>query len=183
LFPVPDAEQFPDVEQLQTDWNLDAVSVANGTFLVVSAQGEGDEEALRQAAGANAAYVAFVASKAKAKKVLEYLREAGIPSERVSQIGAPAGLDIHAASPEEIAVSVLAEIIQVRGSRTKTNAELNKDTPPALSRQARDPVCGMTVDVSTANYKSEHNGGTLYFCGAGCKPSFDRHHGAGFANS
>jgi xanthine dehydrogenase accessory factor len=91
----------------------------------------------------------------------------------VSQIRAPAGLDIHAASPEEIAVSVLAEIIQIRGSRTKAIAETRKNALPVVHQQARDPVCGMMVDVSAAKYKSEHQGSTVYFCCAGCKQSFD----------
>jgi YHS domain-containing protein len=91
----------------------------------------------------------------------------------VSQIRAPAGLDIHAASPEEIAVSVLAEIIQVRGLRTKAKAEA-KRTLPVVNKQAKDPVCGMEVDVVSAKYKSEHNGNSIYFCCAACKQTFDR---------
>jgi xanthine dehydrogenase accessory factor len=155
----------------------------------VSTQGEGDEEALEQAAKSSAAYVAFVASKVKAQKVLEYLREAGVSSARVSQIRAPAGLDIHAASPEEIAVSILAEIIQLRGARAKALAEPKKSTSPALNlpvlnlpvlnrpapnNEARDPVCGMLVNVGGAKYKSEYNGSEVYFCCAGCKQAFDR---------
>jgi xanthine dehydrogenase accessory factor len=146
---------------------------------VVSTQGEGDEEALEQAARTNAAYVAFVASKVKAQKVFEYLREAGVPSERVSQIRAPAGLDIHASTPEEIAVSILAEIIQLRSNRAKPVAESKKSALPVLNlpvlnNEARDPVCGMLVNVSGAKYKSEHNRSEVYFCCAGCKQAFDR---------
>jgi xanthine dehydrogenase accessory factor len=167
-------EQFPDVDQLQTDLNLDGTKISPETFVVVSTQGEGDEEALQQAAGTSAAYVAFVASRVKAQKVLEFLREARVPSERVRQIRAPAGLDIHAASPEEIAVSVLAEIIQVRGSRAKPAVEPKKNALPVLNKEAKDPVCGMMVDVIGAKYKSEHNGSNVYFCCVGCKQSFDR---------
>jgi len=192
-----DREQFPDVDLLQTDLNLAALTTTRETFVVVSTQGESDEEALEQAARTGAEYVAFVASKNKAQKVLEYLREAGVPAERVSQIHAPAGLDIHAASPEEIAVSILGEIIQLRGSKAKpveaAIAREKKSTPgqglsvlnqlalnrpvssqPVLNPEARDPVCGMMVNVSGAKYKSEHNGSAVYFCCAGCKQAFDR---------
>jgi xanthine dehydrogenase accessory factor len=169
-----DREQFPDVDHLQADLNLDGGKISPETFVVVSPQGETDEEALQQAAGTNAGYVAFVASRVKAQKVLEFLCEAGVPPERVSQIRAPAGLDIRAASPEEIAVSVLAEIIQVRGSRAKPVAEAKRNALPVLNKEARDPVCGMMVDISGAKYKSEHNGSNVYFCCAGCKQSFDR---------
>ncbi|MGA2643288.1 MAG: XdhC family protein [Candidatus Sulfotelmatobacter sp.] len=197
--PGADQEQFPDVDLLQTESNLsevnrdkldlDKVRIARETFIVVSTQGEGDEEALEQAAKSSAAYVAFVASKVKAQKVLEYVREAGVPSERVNQIHAPAGLDIHAASPEEIAVSILAEIIQLRGARAQAVAAHKKSTspalnlsvsnppvlnPPAPNNEARDPVCGMFVNVSGAKYKSAHNGSDVYFCCAGCKQAFER---------
>jgi xanthine dehydrogenase accessory factor len=169
-----DREQFPDVDHLQTDLNLDGDEILPETFVVVSTQGESDEEALQQAAGTGAGYVAFVASRVKAQKILASLREAGVPSDRMGQIRAPAGLDIRAASPEEIAVSVLAEIIQVRGSRAKPAVELKKNALPLLNKDAKDPVCGMMVEVSGAKYKSEHNGNNVYFCCAGCKQSFDR---------
>ena len=174
-----DQEQFPDVDLLRADSNLGELKIGRETFMVVSTQGEGDEEALEQAARTNAAYVAFVASKVKAQKVFEYLRKAGVPSERVSQIRAPAGLDIHASTPEEIAVSILAEIIQLRSNRAKPVAESKKSALPVLNlpvlnKEARDPVCGMLVNVSGAKYKSEHNRSEVYFCCAGCKQAFDR---------
>jgi xanthine dehydrogenase accessory factor len=171
--PDADREQFPDVDHLQTNLDLAAIKISGDAFVVVSTQGDSDEEALQQAAGSSAGYVAFVASKVKAQKVFEFLREVGVPSERVGQIRAPAGLDIHAASPEEIAVSVLAEIIQVRGSRAQAEPK-KKMTLPVLNKQAKDPVCGMMVDIGSARYKSEHNGNDIYFCCAGCKQAFDR---------
>jgi len=174
-----DREQFPDVDALQAKsssgaLNLGELKIAPETFIVVSTQGEDDEEALEQAARTDAGYVAFVASKVKAQKVLEYLREAGVASERVSQIRAPAGLDIRAASPEEIAVSILAEIIQLRGARARLVAEPMKSAPLLQDKEARDPVCGMFVKVSGAKYKSEHHGSQAYFCCAGCKAAFDQ---------
>jgi xanthine dehydrogenase accessory factor len=191
--PGAEREQFPDVDLLQTDsnfgeLNLDKLRIARETFIVVSTQGESDEEALEQAARSTAMYVAFVASKVKAQKVLQYLREVGVPAERVSQIRAPAGLDIHAASPEEIAVSILAEIIHLKGAGAKATAEPKKGTPTALNlpglalpvltqpppNEARDPVCGMFVNVSGAKYKSAHKGSDVYFCCAGCKQTFER---------
>src|SRR5215471_12212744 len=121
--PDADHEQFPEVDHLQVTLDLTPLKIDSDAFVVVSTQGESDEEALQQAAGTCASYVAFVASKVKAQKVLEYLRQAGLPSSRVSQIRAPAGLDIRAASPEEIAVSILAEIIQVRSQQARAKSE------------------------------------------------------------
>jgi xanthine dehydrogenase accessory factor len=167
-------EQFPDVDLLQTNLNLTGLNIERETFVVVATQGEDDEEALEQAAKSAAGYVAFVASKVKAQKILESLREAGMPSERVNPIHAPAGLDIHATSPEEIAVSILAEIIRAKGDRAKPVVESAKLEQPILGREARDPVCGMSVNVSGAKHKSEHNGTEIYFCCLGCKRAFDQ---------
>jgi len=189
-----DREQFPEVDQLRADLNLDGLGIARDTFVVVSTQGEDDEEALKQAADTDAEYVAFVASRVKAQKVSEYLREAGIPSERIGRVRAPAGLDLHAISPEEIAVSILAEIVQLKSDRVKPlprpkKAEaavsslpvanlavpnLPASKPALASEEARDPVCGMTTSVTAARYKSEYKGSTVYFCCARCQQAFDR---------
>jgi xanthine dehydrogenase accessory factor len=172
--PNVDREQFPDVDAVQPESSWNGLSITRETFIVVSTQGEGDEEALEKAARSGAENVAFVASKVKARKVLEYLRETGVPSERVSQIRAPAGLEIHAASPEEIAVSILAEIIQLRGYRAKPIPEPQPSALPVPHKDALDPVCGMMVNVGGAKYKSDHHGSQVYFCCPGCKQAFDR---------
>jgi xanthine dehydrogenase accessory factor len=172
--PGADQQQFPDVDVLHQQLDLRPLAVTPETFIVVSTQGEADEEALEQAARTNATYVAFVASKIKVQKILEYLEQAGLPPGRVSQIRAPAGLDILAASPEEIAVSILAEIIQARNRRAKARADRQKPALAVLRQEARDPVCGMSVDVATAEHRSEHQGRTLYFCCDRCKQIFDK---------
>jgi len=172
--PGADSEQFQEVDAFLPHLDLGQMKIKPETFIVVSTQGEGDEGALEQAARTDANYVAFVASKVKAQKILDYLRQAGVPSERVSRVRAPAGLDIRASSAEEIAVSILAEIIKLRGARTEPAAEVKKKAVPLLNTQAKDPVCGMVVNVASANYKSEHQGSAVYFCCAGCKQVFDR---------
>jgi xanthine dehydrogenase accessory factor len=165
------------------DFKLDSAKVTPESFVVVSTQGEGDEEALEQAMQSPASYVAFVASKTKAGKVLEYLRGRGIAQSRLDQVHAPAGLNIAATSPEEIAVSILAEIIKMRHSQqhsqTRTAAVDNKSSQvlPVLNSEAKDPICGMMVDTTKAKYKSQHEGKWVYFCCAGCKDVFDREHG------
>ena len=170
--PGADRESFPDSDLVQAELDLGQLKTAPQIFIVVSTQGEGDEEALEQALLTQAAYVAFVASKAKARKILDYLKERGVAVDRLSQVRAPAGLDIRAASPEEIAVSILAEIIQVNGTRAavpKAQTQL-----PVLKQETKDPICGMTVDVSVAKHKSEFHGKYFYFCCSSCKQTFDK---------
>lgn len=165
-----------EVERIEDkDFKLERAKVTGESFIVVSTQGEGDEQALEQALQSPARYVAFVASKTKAGKVFEFLRGKGIGQARLDQVHAPAGLNIAAASPEEIAVSILAEIIQVRRSQPRP-ATANKSAQllNVLNAEARDPICGMMVDTVKAKYKSQHDGKWVYFCCAGCKDSFDR---------
>jgi xanthine dehydrogenase accessory factor len=170
------AESFPNIKVIQAqDYNLVRANVAGRSFIVVSTQGEGDEEALEQALKTEAAYIAFVASKTKAEKVFDYLKTRGVAAEKIKRVQAPAGLAIHAKSPEEIAVSILAQIIQVGGQSkeavgpTKSSAAL-----PVINSEAKDPVCGMRVNPSKARHKSEYEGTAFYFCCAGCKQAFDR---------
>jgi len=143
------------------------------TFVVVATQGESDEEALEQALAMDAPYVAFVASKVKAGKVFEFLHEKGIAPERLAKVRAPAGLQIGAVSPEEIAVSILAEIVQA-GRKKPQPAQPAKPLFAMMTQEVKDPICGMMVDPHRAKYKSEYDGRTFYFCCARCKQTFDK---------
>jgi xanthine dehydrogenase accessory factor len=87
-------------------------------FIVVSTQGSGDEVALAAALAAEAVYVSFVGSRKKAAALTVALREKGSDDTRLALLKAPAGLDIGAISPEEIALSILAELVQVRRKST-----------------------------------------------------------------
>jgi len=171
--PDADRESFRDADLVQTNFDLNGVKITPQTFVVVSTQGEADEEALEAALNTGVSYVALVASKKKAGKVLDDLKERGIDAEKVRRVRAPAGLDIRASSPEEIAVSILAEIVQVRNSKAANSVS----TPelPELKQEARDPICGMTVDVGKAKYKSDFQDVSFYFCCTGCKQTFDKH--------
>ena len=171
--PDADRESFRDADLVQTNFDLNGVKITPQTFVVVSTQGEADEEALEAALNTGVSYVALVASKKKAGKVLDDLKERGIDAERVRRVRAPAGLDIRASSPEEIAVSILAEIVQARNSKAANSVSTRE--LPELKQEARDPICGMTVDVSTAKYKSDFQDVSFYFCCAGCKQTFDKH--------
>jgi xanthine dehydrogenase accessory factor len=83
-------------------------------FVVVSTQGRGDEAALQAALAIDPAYVAFVGSRKKAEALRKSLAARGVAAERLARLRTPAGLDLGAITPDEIAVSILAEIIAVR---------------------------------------------------------------------
>ena len=83
-------------------------------YVVVSTQGAGDRAALQSAAGMDARYRAFVGSRRKAETLKRELAKEGLPEEALAAIKAPAGLDISAISADEIALSILAEMVAVR---------------------------------------------------------------------
>ncbi len=142
------------------------------TYVVVASHGNYDEAALAGALKTNVPYIALVASKKRSAAIMEYLREAGISEEQLARIKSPAGLDIGAVTPDEIAVSILAEIVEFR--RRHLDAQTSIPVPAATSAEAIDPVCNMTVDTATARYKTEYAGETYYFCTASCQRSFEK---------
>ncbi|PTW57584.1 xanthine dehydrogenase accessory factor [Breoghania corrubedonensis] len=87
---------------------------SGNVYAVVATQGRGDMDALKAVLSREIAHVAFVGSRAKAASLRDELAEAGIAPERIAGLSAPAGIDIGAITPEEIALSILAEIVQVR---------------------------------------------------------------------
>ena len=171
IAPGASRENFPTADAIYQELDLGPVSIAPQTYLVVSTQGEYDEEALERALGIEAPYVAFVVSQPKREKIFEYLRRKGIASERLSRIHAPAGFQIGAVTPEEIAVSILAEIVQVSRSRTKP---IPAPSLPIAAAEANDPICGMLVDPAQSKYRTEYRERTYYFCCVRCKQTFDK---------
>jgi len=140
------------------------------TAIIVATQGEDDEGALEQALSFDSTYIAFVASKKKWEAVSAFLHEKGVTEERLKSVRVPAGLNIGAQTPEEIAVSILAETIQ---ARRKTQAPQLPKLPVIEMAQGKDPVCGMMVSLP-ARYNSEYDGRKIHFCCAHCKASFDK---------
>jgi xanthine dehydrogenase accessory factor len=163
-------ERFPQADLVldRLDFSQLRVRVTAQTYVVVATHGNYDEEALEWALNTEAAYVALVASPKRAEAVLQYLRETGVAEERLARLKCPAGLNIGASTPEEIALSILAEIVQLRRNLP---SPITHSQPPA---EAIDPVCGMTVEIATARYVASHNGQSYYFCSAGCKHSFEK---------
>lgn len=148
-------------------------SAGPGVFIVVASHGSFDEEALERALRTEARYVSLVASRKRAAAVVESLRKKGVPAERLARLKAPAGLAIGAVTPDEIAVSILAEIVQVSRSRANDRQSDDGVAPRDTQVEATDPVCGMPVKIASARYRSEHAGQSFYFCCAGCKRKFD----------
>ncbi len=166
----PDADQaaFPGAERLWT--GKPAVEKKPGArlFAVVATMGERDEEAIGEALAIGPEYLGVIASSKRFGQIRETLLAHGAPAEALERIHCPAGFDIGAKTPEEIAVSILAEI--VFSLRKPGGAE--EAAPERAASEEVDPVCGMTVEVATAKHKAEVGGRTWYFCCAGCRERF-----------
>jgi xanthine dehydrogenase accessory factor len=137
-------------------------------YAVVAAMGEGDEEAIRAALALRPAYLGVVASSKRFAQMRETLLAQGVSAEALDAIRCPAGIKIGARAPEEIALSILAEIVELRRSAKPAEVE----EPAAAPATALDPICGMTVDIATARHTAEHAGRTWYFCCGGCRTRF-----------
>ena len=152
--PSATAELFPDAESLVQQ--LDDIRGMTGprSYVVVATAGHYDEEALEAALSGEAGYVGLVASPRRGRAVIDYLRGKGVCPEALKRVKYPAGVDIGAETPEEIALSILTEIVQ----RMRANPAGISLTPAAESADAEsiDPICNMTVKVAASPFP-DHN--------------------------
>jgi xanthine dehydrogenase accessory factor len=176
------------------NWRTDLVSTADFTaghhsmsagdhsMVVVATQGHGDEDVIERAAALRPAYLGLVASRKRGEAVVGYLAERGVPKEQLDRVRAPAGLDLGRTTHEEMAVSILAELVQLRASGTLPVGAAPGNNPARQPErqpmrqlklaEAVDPVCGMTVTPNASTLHIEHDGVTYYFCCAGCHRAF-----------
>lgn len=170
---------FEKVDELITQINLEQVKLSPSSSIVVCTQGEQDEEALEQAVKKNCAYIGFVASRKKKTGVFDNLQQLGIDKKKLDTIKSPAGIDITAKRPEEVAISILAEIIHVQNNRpamlegfVETKDETINGTSGKPSYYI-NPVCGVPVDRNAPKHIIEYKGEKIYFCCDGCKVKFE----------
>lgn len=168
--------------RLGPELGLDAVAVGGDAVeprpgdlaVVVAAHGRDELHALRRGLEASLPYVGLVASAKRGDGVIGELRGDGVPDELLGRIDVPAGLDIGARTPAEIALSILAAVIEVRRGQ--------RASAPERDATSVDPICGMTVAAVATTASVEHDGETVYFCCEGCKAAFTSQHRHATAN-
>lgn len=165
--PAANEELFPGAEVLLKDLAGIKACTGPGSYIVVATMGHYDEEALAAVADGETRYIGLVASPKRGRAVLDYLQSKGVSADSLQTVKYPAGLDIGALTPEEIALSILTEIVQ----RMRAQGEA---MPMVGEEVAVDPICGMTVNVAGGRYISTRKGDTFYFCCLRCKETFDR---------
>jgi len=183
---------------LGPELGLDLVRVAAGApepspedlALVVAAHGRDELHVLRRGLEANMPYVGLVASSKRGAGVLAQLRADGVSDEHLGSIDVPAGIDIGARAPAEIALSILAKVVAVRRGtpaaapeRAAVPAAGGSGAPVAAAGPALavDPICGMTVAAAPDTPSVEFEGETIYFCCEECAGTFAAQHGLAVA--
>jgi xanthine dehydrogenase accessory factor len=171
-------DTFDKVDELITQIKLQPVNILASSSIVVCTQGEQDEEALEQALQQNSAYIGFVASRKKKAGVFENLEQRGIHKEKLENIKSPAGIDITAKKPYEVAISILAEIIQVQNNRPADEHNFIQHPDDAKTESLKpsyyiNPVCGIPIDKNSPKHILEYKGEKVYFCCDGCKVKFE----------
>lgn len=183
----PDGGELAHADRSIADLDTAAEYIRPETFVVIATHGHYDEPAVEAVAKAKPAYIGVVASQKRFKAILEYLHGQGLTDDELIVLKAPAGLDIQARTGDEIALSIMAEIVQRRRNRTEafdiealqpddaqSHAEHHPgETPNKVSPAiAIDLICGMEVEIATAKFTHVYEGQTYYFCSAGCKTTF-----------
>jgi xanthine dehydrogenase accessory factor len=168
----PDAEAS-DLPGAEVATDLSTLGPFEAPFYaVVATMGEDDEGAILAAAPLDPDYLGVVASARRFGEMRQTLAARGLDAERLDRIRSPAGLDLGARTPEEIALSILAEIVQLRRAKGEAAEEMEPAPAGETPATAIDPICGMTVQVEGARHTAEHDGRTVYFCCGGCRERF-----------
>jgi len=141
------ADRFPEADRVtcgRFDEVLDGYPIDANTYVVCVTRGhKHDETSLRLVAASDAAYVGMIGSKRRVGAVLQHLVEDGIDAQAVERVHTPIGLDIGAETPEEIAVSIMAEIIRARrggtGAPMREASRRRRGVAPA-DRETTEPA-------------------------------------------
>ena len=166
------ASDFPEGVQWEPDLERLPKLATPSTFVVVASTGMYDESALQAILPRTPHYVGLVSSHRRGQAVVAALKAAGLSADRLRQIRNPAGLDIAAREPAEIALSILSEITQVRRS-SPAPVSSTEPAPSPTPATSIDPICGMEVEASSPLHSTYQ--GTVYrFCSDSCLAKFRR---------
>lgn len=162
--------------------DLSHINLTSQTYILVATHGNYDEEALEQALRSPARYIGMVGSRKRAEACRMYLQASGLTEAQIARLRVPAGLDIGAITPEEIAASILAELVQVRrrgvpeaesGISVASEESSIEEQVALVNTTAVDPICGMVVEIVGARHHSNFEGQEYYFCCPACKRMFE----------
>jgi xanthine dehydrogenase accessory factor len=188
--------ELPNADRVFTDLSAAELRAAPPVaYAVVASMSEHDEDAVASALAMRPSYLGVVASRKRFAILRQSLLDRGVSAHALDAIKSPAGLDLGGRQPEEVALSILAEIVQRKhvahapgelagaepvgtaAAAAAAGTATAMATPaapatPVSPLTAIDPVCHMTVTVATARHVGTWDGRTWYFCNPRCKDKF-----------
>ncbi len=195
-------DKFPEADIVDTAIPKDSSSASffgksvDNTFAVVATMGDFDAQHAHTLCEIGLPYIGIVAGKKRASEIVSFLKSKNIGEQQISKVRSPAGIYIRAVTAEEIALSIMAEIVESARLRTTTELQTmypsqsmklkedmsysNTDSKAEIAAEPKsdqtiyiDPVCGMTVDSSTLFHSKSPEGTTVYFCCEECNLAFE----------
>lgn len=183
-----DQHMFPLASTVKESVSFEEIKNFSNTYIVVATQGEDDEENVEKALSTAAKYVGYVCSSKKSDLLKKYLSSRDVSSERIKDLKSPVGFDINAKLAGEVAISILAEIVEdFRNKRTEgadccgSKTEGIEEPLPDQNVNEKfteeyyiNPVCGVPVSKKSPKHILDYQGEKVYFCCDGCKVSFEK---------
>lgn len=182
-----DAQMFPTAHAVSEQVDFTPFKNLVNSYIIVTTQGEDDDLSVKKALETEVNYVGFVASRKKAEDIKGYLAKEGITEERIAQLKSPVGLDINAKLASEVAISILAEVIDHfrKGNVSEKMPVHKKEETSAIASPTHaetqfaeeyyiNPVCQVPVSKTNPKHIIEYQGEKVYFCCDGCKVSFEK---------
>lgn len=183
-----DKHMFPMASVVHDKVSFADVKNFTNTYVVVATQGEDDEENVEKALATSVKYVGYVCSSKKSDVLKQYLASKGVPSKRIEALKSPVGFDINAKLAGEVAISILAEIVEdfrnekpVKSDCCGSKASEKKEAIQEESVSEKfteeyyiNPVCGVPVSKKSPKHIINYQGEKVYFCCDGCKVSFEK---------
>ena len=162
----------------ELEWNVELVDrsefseglLSERSIVVVATQGHGDEDILVSALKARPAYMGVVASSRRGESVRGYLADQAVEASELERLRIPAGLDLGRTTHKEVAVAILAELVQLRAAGELAGPS---SVAAGATAEAIDPVCGMSVTADETSHPLEIHGETYFFCCLGCRARFE----------
>jgi len=148
--------------------------VNSSSVVIIATQGHGDEEATETALPAEPVYLGVVASRKRGAAVHSYLEDRGFSKPQIDTVNLPAGLDLGHTTHREMAVSILAQLVQLRAAGSLTRKSTPNLLQMAQPTEVIDLVCKMTVAAEKSNRPFDYQGTTYYFCAPGCRTAFEK---------
>ena len=164
------AVDFPTADRITSD--LADVNADERTAIVIALRGDADEDPAEEALQTMASYVGLVASRTRGDVIRDTLARRGLSEEQLRRLVYPAGLDMGHVSDEEIALSILAQILMQRQERASDTHARQSARPIEKPAEAVDPICDMVVAITPTALRARYEGATYYFCGEGCRRRF-----------